>query len=347
MSPFDGLDNEILHEILGYLSSEDLGEVSQVCSRFRDARLDPSLPQDDRTAVLRLSRRWTDEPFQSLVERLFRALNRMAAAAVPSTGTPKFDLFRRLKVEGFHLLFRPYHGHMFRRLSHDRLREISQARVPQVVALDLSFDPNTSGQAWNSPWDSRFNIDCMPTLDAWGTIFPNVRELDASSWSSIYPTLLEVLYPRLLAAPSWNRFNRSEWILEAFRQRLEKLTIRDNFALWFTNHEADAKCHNLTDVTMDGTIIYGDILAYLREILPPTLERLSIKGVRVIPRRQRTINEAVDNSRRSGEAAPVPQNVLVELVARLGSNLRWFRSDLTPENVAILQEEHPDVTFAS
>jgi hypothetical protein len=46
------------------------------------------------------------------------------------------------------------------------------------------------------------------------------------------------------------------------------------------------------------------------------------------------------------DAQPIPQRGLVKFVRR-ATNLRWFRSDLTPENVAMLQLERPDVTFVS
>ena len=34
-------------------------------------------------------------------------------------------------------------------------------------------------------------------------------------------------------------------------------------------------------------------------------------------------------------------------MVRLHPTLKWLRSDLTAENVAILQQERPDVTFVS
>jgi len=42
----------------------------------------------------------------------------------------------------------------------------------------------------------------------------------------------------------------------------------------------------------------------------------------------------------------IPQDMLMKMV-RHHPTLRWLRSDLTPENVAILQQERPDITFVS
>jgi hypothetical protein len=65
------------------------------------------------------------------------------------------------------------------------------------------------------------------------------------------------------------------------------------------------------------------------------LERVSFKNVRfgLDPRWPHT------------SLVPLPQPWLVRFV-REAPNLRWFRSDLTPENVALLVQECPDVTFA-
>ena len=44
------------------------------------------------------------------------------------------------------------------------------------------------------------------------------------------------------------------------------------------------------------------------------------------------------------EKHPLPQSALIKFV-RCTPTLRWFRSDLTPENVVLLQAERPEITF--
>lgn len=44
------------------------------------------------------------------------------------------------------------------------------------------------------------------------------------------------------------------------------------------------------------------------------------------------------------EFIPIPQAVIVKMV-RHTPTLHWLHSDLTKENVTILQQERPDVTF--
>lgn len=43
---------------------------------------------------------------------------------------------------------------------------------------------------------------------------------------------------------------------------------------------------------------------------------------------------------------PIPQEMLIKMV-RHHSNLRWLRSDLTAENIAMLKQEKPGITFVS
>lgn len=43
---------------------------------------------------------------------------------------------------------------------------------------------------------------------------------------------------------------------------------------------------------------------------------------------------------------PVTQSILFKMVCNHAS-LKWLRSDLTDENIALLQQEHPEIAFAS
>jgi hypothetical protein len=86
-----------------------------------------------------------------------------------------------------------------------------------------------------------------------------------------------------------------------------------------------------------------------------TLERVSIRNARYFVHvfRGRRKNEtqppifSPEEDRRVRSAAKdLPQRAIVDFVRR-APNLRWLRSDLTPENVATLQRERPDVAFVS
>ena len=64
------------------------------------------------------------------------------------------------------------------------------------------------------------------------------------------------------------------------------------------------------------------------------LERLSLKDV----------TWHIDGTSLPRE--PIPQEMLMKMVRR-HPTLRWLQSDLTPENVAILKQERPEITFVS
>lgn len=70
----------------------------------------------------------------------------------------------------------------------------------------------------------------------------------------------------------------------------------------------------------------------------PQLQRLSMKGATWMH------NFVWDRSR--GTPEPIPQHMLIKMVRNHGA-LRWLRSDLTEQNVAMLQQERPEMTFVS
>jgi hypothetical protein len=69
---------------------------------------------------------------------------------------------------------------------------------------------------------------------------------------------------------------------------------------------------------------------------PLALERVSIKGAKYKRKGQQIEPEPIS----------IPQLWLIKF-ARRATSLRWLRSDLTPENVAMLKRERPDVEFVS
>ena len=62
------------------------------------------------------------------------------------------------------------------------------------------------------------------------------------------------------------------------------------------------------------------------------LERVSVKGAKY-------------HYKLSTLLQPIPQDCLMKFVRCTGPNLKWFCSNLSKENVEILQKERPDVIF--
>jgi hypothetical protein len=77
-----------------------------------------------------------------------------------------------------------------------------------------------------------------------------------------------------------------------------------------------------------------------------TLERVSIRNARCYVDRPYDSDDEYEYDAGTIDVWPIPQQAIVEF-ARLAPNLRWLRSDLTPDNVAMLQLERPDVAFVS
>ena len=69
-----------------------------------------------------------------------------------------------------------------------------------------------------------------------------------------------------------------------------------------------------------------------------SIERLSVRNAKY-----------EKNGRFEGRNNTMPsaitQNALVKFVQFAPSSLRWFRSDLTQENIEMLQEERPEIEF--
>ena len=60
-----------------------------------------------------------------------------------------------------------------------------------------------------------------------------------------------------------------------------------------------------------------------------SIERLSIRNATYYSGSKRTRN--------------IPQNALIKFVRKAPASLRWFRSDLTEENIVMLQKERPEI----
>jgi hypothetical protein len=261
----------------------------------------------------------------------------MAGAAVASSGAPRFDYFPRLEVVGFSLLM---HARTRERASRgsldDAIGAMSRISIPQVTYLDVTHVPMLSWGAAVVLDETRLVAYAgQRAIRTMAAIFPNVRELDASSW----------------------KYRGSARCLNnAFCRRLEKLTLRDHIVKFQVVGAFNVAWGSLKELNMDFTVFDRNILARFFGSLPRTLERLSIKGARVYFRSSLHLlrTSIVDpDPDPPVPTVPVPQELLVELAELLRPglwpNFRWFRSDLAPENVAALQSgnEHPGVTFAA
>jgi hypothetical protein len=208
------------------------------------------------------------------------------------------------------------------------------APLYQVTSLDCSMTPrfpqSDCDKKRTNEWIQKYCISCFlaPFEDyvdkgfAQGVtlsmLVPNLRWIDMS-YLPLTTVAIALLAKsnRKLEVIRWNRSliwpisNESEGHLEALQYLKEVYLDEAKLIL----------CANL-----DEGILWNSLLQYSQR-----LERVSLLGTRWY---------------RKGHLTRLSQQYLVEFVQR-SSNLKWFRSDLTPENVRRLQKERPQVLFLS
>lgn len=197
-------------------------------------------------------------------------------------------------------------------IPHLTLPPTTEWLLPNVSSLDMSFHPLAGNRNVHGCNISKL-LDMLPNLEEINLNYMRVSISDI-----------------LIACPKLQRFSWSG----SHQQVL------------MNGYEFSKKAY-LTELCLDNSqfMSYSDLYEeYSREdnqneqsvyILQhcSLLERLSIKNATFI----RVDDEVVEQ---------VSQEMLIKMV-RHHSSLRWLKSDLTEANVAMLQQERPDVVFVS
>ena len=151
------------------------------------------------------------------------------------------------------------------------------------------------------------------TVEALARILPNLREIDLSNTEG-HPTILRVFSrkcPRLEKV-TWNNTN----------QVLSSASIDGGDVREATN---------LKEMYMDNALLRAGLF---HKCGSKVLERISIKNARYY------------RYTHSGRV-PVAQNALIKFIRHAPPSLRWFRSDLTQENIGMLRSERPNIEFVN
>jgi hypothetical protein len=206
--------------------------------------------------------------------------------------------------------------------------------IPQITSLELSFDPS----------------DDTPEATRHRKLKPEIEERLWRTVAEYLPNLVHLTVSHNLIAHSAPK------VVSQFCPNLDSLTWRNQdaspFLFWL-----DLDTVRLRSVDMDGTAFYqfsfsragitdlfndddddergrgASRCIFHRSV--DQLERVSLRNATYYGYGDRVAN-----------AKRIPQRGLIKFVRR-ATNLRWFRSDLTPENKAMLRRERPDVTFVS
>lgn len=155
-------------------------------------------------------------------------------------------------------------------------------------------------------------------------IFPNITSLHFNDMRSDSP------------APMW--FGKQ-------CKELRRLSCNNSSIHVYFNGSCLDEAENLTELYIDGsTFVWGNGIIVL-----PWEHRLLMHCkslIRVSMRNALFKIEHGNDPDRTSTFSPVTQQTLIHFV-RNKPTLRWFRSDLSSENIAMLKKERPEVTFVS
>jgi hypothetical protein len=153
-------------------------------------------------------------------------------------------------------------------------------------------------------------------------ILPNLSEIDLSS-ISLYMSVLRKFFQTILGKVTWNNINTNYSVVEL-----------DGCDMVFSN--------NLKEIHMDDSIFYS---IYSKEM--SNLANSAFNNHFIFHRCCKTLERvSIRNARRHTSAEPtiISQNALFKFF-RNAPSLRWFRSDLSQENMNMLRLERPGIEY--
>jgi hypothetical protein len=304
---FANIPAECCVHILHFLEVEDLANAAQVSRRFNEDSVHPSLPRN-RTAMLTCVRRMEESTGVYSASPL-SLLQKLMGKGL-SQNSWRFD---KVKITG-----------------HNLLENVS---IPEV--LDMLPGP--------------LMLRHVKVLDL---SFPSDEFRKGAQLKASIPAILAFSMPFLREIDLSNA-NVPESALRCFTNEcraLEKVTWNNNHTCTWISGDILAQCDYLKELYMDDSrfsytsCIEGISLeeeeggndACILFHCNTKLERVSLRNLKLTSVQGLNIPQPHPS---------LAQNRLIKFV-RLTPSLRWFRSDLSPENVAVLQAERPEVTFA-
>ena len=200
---------------------------------------------------------------------------------------------------------------------------MSKGRPITCFLMYLNLDISLRTMVGNRDVPSRNNVM------AFSFMLPNLEEIDLSYARVPGNILLRACrHCSKLRRIEWNGSRREIDIQGAsisLYSKTEELYL-DNSVLYTLGASA-RELHSAERGDQNGLNLYMFCLC-------SCLERLSIKNVTWFDEHNRA------------EEGPISQEMLIKMV-RHHPTLRWLRSDLTEENIAMLKQERPEITFVS
>ena len=219
----------------------------------------------------------------------------------------KLQCYRKVKI---------IDGHKFQYYDRGKIINILKIlKLSCVVSLDMS-----------SSTSERSSISYC---NYFAKILPNLQAIDLSK-NEAHPTILRVFSQKCprLEKITWNNTNKPVWLANIDGNDLIQATNLKELYMDNAVFCAGGRENKYLDLENDeNSHIY---LFY--KCGSKVLERISIKNLRYY------------RYTHSGNV-PVAQNALIKFIRHAPPSLRWFRSDLTQENIGMLRSERPNIEF--
>mmetsp|Transcript_3703 Transcript_3703/g.5655 ORF Transcript_3703/g.5655 Transcript_3703/m.5655 type:complete len:347 (+) Transcript_3703:142-1182(+) len=200
---------------------------------------------------------------------------------------------------------------------------MGQTQLSHVTSLDLSQ---------LSSWPKLSTSSSLPK--ALSYLLPNLRRIDLSKIKVRRRTLMYEVSNHCPNLESFTWHHRREehcCLLGSEFERFKKLKEIHMDDSYFITADGEV-------ARMLFSLDFGCETKPIFTVCKSKLERVSICN---------NLYEGRYNGRIEKKAMrPIPQEALMKFV-RCCPNLKWFRSDLTPENKAILQAENPNIVLVS
>lgn len=314
----ESIPEDIVAYLFQFINQTDLWEVAQVCRSFRNFLKHPALT-NSRTLTINCNvyEAALDHGFLRLTKRLL---------SMEKKG--KFGWFHCIKLNRPDRMTKTWPTGGITRM-------VGEVRISEVTSLDMSiprdvgFDQSQLDESEFLDYEN-YVQDCVPEMLC--LMLPNLRRINLSN-VSMTTDGVEHFFKRCknLETLVWNYCKNIVslwgWELHCF-DGLKELQMDDaifstgEYFLDVLNDNSTRHCHCF--LSQSG---------YAKSMVRNSLERVSLLNMRY----------QIEDSE---EIVPITQEHLMHFV-RLRENLKWFRSDLTPENTAILKAEYPHIIFVS
>jgi hypothetical protein len=303
-------------------NSDVLGNLPFECS----LRILSYLSSDDLSEAAQVSRHFRQDCRHSSLDQTRTVTYTCRRTLIPVLLLKLLDMDRSHIFSRFHKLKIVGHGALAPIAYQHVKNRVGSSMIQDLNILDLSL-PST-----NSKKEKKLRVCVFKAL---APLMPNLRQVDLSN-ALVSQTILTdfARFCPHLEKITWHGHQTSAYVKPVFPLGgfLSGMDLR--FFKSLKEIIMDDSTFNCLGVENHAVMLFSESTPTSRCIFwlcNAKLEKVSLKNSK---------SYIFGNPPQA-----IPQLALLKFV-RCTRTLRWFRSDLTPENVSVLKAERPDVTFA-